>query len=298
MAARFYRKESAADGFRRLIGEQTGMLVSLLADQGGVERIHEARVELKRMRALLQLAKSGLDAEVFGAENRTLRDTGRSLAQAREAEVNLVIFQALGEPLAEAERAIVGRLLEDDVARTHKRSARAARLATIAATLRACGHTLGAAHLEVDDWSLLAPALELSYRNGRKLRQVARDPKREAELHEARKRVKRLFYQLEYLRRGLAKPARKTLGRLRKLAVLLGEHHDVCVLRATLQEHAAHGITAAGSLELGKKLKAELERLRKKIRKQAKAAFEERPKAFLKGVHASWKCWRAEKPEV
>ena len=95
MSARFHRKETVAAGFRRLVGEQTGLLVSLLADEGGAERIHEARVELKRMRALLHLARSGLDSEVFASENQTYRDTGRKLSQAREAEVNLTIFEAL-----------------------------------------------------------------------------------------------------------------------------------------------------------------------------------------------------------
>ena len=294
MAARFYRKESVASGFRRLVGEQTGLLVSLLADQGGAERVHEARVELKRMRALLQLAKSGLDGEVFAEQNGTLRDTGRKLSEAREAQVNLVIFNALADTVPKGEAAIVHKLLEDDVARTHRRSARANRLASIAGILRACGHTLSAERLDVDDWLLLGPALQASYRNARKLRQIARDPKRETELHESRKRIKRLFFQLEFLRRALGKPVRKTLTRLRKLAVLLGEHHDICILRSTLRKHAAEGVTAAASPVLDERLVDELSRLLKRIRKQANAAFDERPKAFLKGVHTNWKCWRAE----
>ena len=292
MSARFHRKETVAAGFRRLVGEQTGLLVSLLADEGGAERIHEARVELKRMRALLHLARSGLDSEVFASENQTYRDTGRKLSQAREAEVNLTIFEALAGSADDGETVIVRTLLQEDAARSHRRAMRATRLASIAATLRARGHALGVGRLEKDEWPLLETALHKGYRRARKLRQIARDPGREKELHESRKRVKRLFYQLEFLRRALGKAACKVLTRLRKLGVLLGEHHDLCVLRATLIEHAAHGVTAAESPNVAEKIEKELARLLKRIRKQANAAFEERPKAFLKALHADWTRWR------
>src|SRR5207244_130714 len=111
---------------------------------------------------------------------------------------------------------------------------------------RARGHqvesvllALHQARARVDEWSLagqggperLGPGLEQVYRRGRKaLRAARRDPSVE-NLHELRKRAKDLWHAGQLLQECQPKRAKQLARRAHALSDLLGEDHDLAVLR-------------------------------------------------------------------
>src|SRR3954451_4194295 len=65
-----------------------------------VEAVHAARKRLKRTRSLLRLVGPGMRARDYRARNTTLRDAGRALSGARDADVMVETVDKLGERFA------------------------------------------------------------------------------------------------------------------------------------------------------------------------------------------------------
>ena len=65
--------------------------------QPGAESIHEARKTLKSLRALLQLARGSIDAEVRRRENIFFRDAGRLLSPLRDPQALLEALDYFSE---------------------------------------------------------------------------------------------------------------------------------------------------------------------------------------------------------
>ena len=59
--------------------------------------VHEARKDVKKVRALLRLYRSGLGDATYRYENRELRDAGRALSVMRDADVLLDTIDGLAE---------------------------------------------------------------------------------------------------------------------------------------------------------------------------------------------------------
>ena len=62
------------------------------------EAVHEARKDVKKLRALLRLVRSSTSAKVRTRENEALRDVGRSLSGRRDADVMLATLVGSRRP--------------------------------------------------------------------------------------------------------------------------------------------------------------------------------------------------------
>jgi CHAD domain-containing protein len=234
----------------------------------GEKAVHETRKALKRLRALLRLLRSNIGEDTYARESGALRDAGRSLAGARDAEVMLATLDSLIEAhpgkLAGRGGVIALRqalLAERDEARRRALSDPGG-LDRAVAELRAC-------RVRLSGWKLPeSPGLQLIeadllhlYRQGEKRRRAAARAKRSdvLKMHRWRKRVKDLRYVAEMLQpaegtkkgspskarskreakreqrreeqaRKAAKSMRKIARRADRLGEMLGEDHDLAVL--------------------------------------------------------------------
>ncbi|HEX8715050.1 MAG TPA: CHAD domain-containing protein, partial [Solirubrobacteraceae bacterium] len=207
--------ERPGEGLRRIALGQIDVAVRALrgdCDGSPAERVHEARKALKRLRALLRLLEDELGERVYERESAVVRETGKRLAQARDAEVLLATLDGLIErhPKELAGRRGVQRLR----ARLQRERDGAAR-AALADNGRQDGALaeLLALRMCVAAWQLtdaggleaVEPALARIYGKGRKrMRRAARangGRTRGRRLHEWRKRVKDLRYVAEMLER-------------------------------------------------------------------------------------------------
>ena len=202
------------------------------------EAVHEARKDMKKVRALLRLLRGEVGDKTFARENACFRDAARELAGARDADVMLATLGALELPdgigwnLREAIQA--GRAGTDAEAR--------------AGAARGVTAILGEARKRVDDWPLerdsfaaIEDGLERTYRRGRRdLARARAEPSTEA-LHEWRKRVKELWYH-HVLLRELWPPVMVAVSdQAHELAERLGDDHDLAVLAEWAAEHAEPG---------------------------------------------------------
>ncbi len=269
--------EPFAEGLRRVILGQLDLAMELLDGypaESGEHTVHEVRKALKRLRALLVLLRGELGAKRCSREDAALRDCGRRLAGARDAEVMLGTLDSLvrRDPShlgrSAAVRALRAQLLaERDTAAAHAIHDPRVRDEAIV-ELRAVRARVARWELRERGFRLLAPGLEGIYTRGRRRMRVARRRPSVEALHVWRKRVKELRYAAETLDRGgkSYKPVRRVARRADRLGEMLGEEHDLALLEARVRERSR---TFAGARKARKRLLALIASRRRKLRKRA-----------------------------
>lgn len=223
---------------RRLLREQLDAAVDLLrgAEPPAGDDLHDVRVHVKKARSVVRLARGDVGRAVARHANAELRTQNRLLADARDDD-------SIAECLAR-----LADVVDDDAEASALAAVREAMVAPdpgVPALTRSAAHGV-ALVLErtatwidqvpplAEGWDALAPGFGREYRRGREAYLgLGPDPSVEA-LHRWRSRVKSLDHHQRLLR-GLwpagQRPLRKTA---KTLAQVLGDDHDLAVLRDAL----------------------------------------------------------------
>ena len=186
--------------------------------------IHGARKDLKKLRAVLRLVREELGEKTFKRENRRYRDAAQLLSASRDAEVKLQTLRALrehaGGELAPAAVAKLGTDAEGRPRRGRLGGGRgpAARVAEALAAIEAGAAAIDDWPLAEDSWELVEAGLTRAYRAGREGLGKLGGGGSDADVHELRKRVKDLWYQLRLLVEAWPGPLGETVDQLDALA--------------------------------------------------------------------------------
>jgi CHAD domain-containing protein len=304
-AYRLKRKESGPDGIRRIAAGQLDDALEHLRDgleQDFATAIHEARKDLKKGRAVLRLVRANLGDELYRAENDRLRDAGRMLSAARDAEVKLDTVRALRDhfpeemPTAPFESLVAA--LEGE---RQELTARGAGLADAWRSADQAAAMIEASRAGVEEWPLEGPAWKLvkrglatSYRRSRKrFRDTVSEPTPET-VHEWRKRIKDLWYHLRLIQGSWPEMLGPLADQTHELSDLLGNHHDLTVLAVDARSREAE-------LGDGDGLEALLELMERRQDELLEAAipigerlYAEDPKLFVGRIRTYWRAWRAD----
>jgi CHAD domain-containing protein len=198
----------------------------------------EVRKTLKQARAALRLQRTTMGDPDYHDANQRLRDAGRPLTDLRDAAALVDTLKALRKSGDKGtSRSYISRMR-----RQLEREHAAKRDAFKAADLRASIATLNEVRSRIPsltggaDTSSARAGVLKSYKKGRRAFAKVRRNSSTVKLHEWRKQAKYLANELDLapnsLRNSLA-----TLRRLAKrLAALLGEDHDLSVLRIKLRD--------------------------------------------------------------
>ncbi|HTC43538.1 MAG TPA: CHAD domain-containing protein [Steroidobacteraceae bacterium] len=226
-------------------------LLIMLADAGsfknagGNESFHGARKEMKRIRAALRLLRPALGRRAYRWANARVRDAARPLTAVRDATA---LLQTLDKLTHRQEDAVL-RAPKTDLHRRLLRNCRAQRRAITPQCLRQISERLDqtadrlrARVPKMPDLAAAHRGMRKVYRAGRKAYRLARRQPTTEALHEWRKQVKYLYNDVELM----CSAYRASLGnvgkRAQRLAALLGDDHDLAVLRQKVEEaEPGHG---------------------------------------------------------
>lgn len=194
--------------------------------------VHEARKRFKELRALLRLIESAAGRRQTKEWRRQLRDAGRSLSGARDVDALQETFEKLQERFGDAfvrSSAFTESLIA---------SAESSQLETGPAFQRIASFRDRAALWQFD----VAPknitsAIRTSIREAQRAMNTALEERGAAMFHEWRKRAKDLWYHAR-MTAGVIPAMRDREPQLRKLARILGDHHDLVILREVAAAHA------------------------------------------------------------
>ena len=295
MGYRFKENESAPDGIKRISLEQIDRAHELLSlkTRNRDRAVHQARVSFKKIRAVLRLVYGELGPEIFKLENREYRDTGRALSKARDTAV-------VAGTLEELVRHFNKQLVDPDIKTLRKRLRRSKaeqhidkkHILQVAEALSSARQRVETWPINNDGFSALRTGLQRVYKRGRASYDLARVERTTENLHEWRKQVKYLWYQVCILNPMWPKPLDVLAHELGKLADYLSEDHDLALLtRAAIEQSQALGDPG------------EVENLilvidQRRIQLQTKAAalgariYAEKPKTFGNRMQTYWEAWR------
>jgi hypothetical protein len=237
VAYRLKLGEQVPEGVKRIVSEEIEAAVRQLAGEGDADRdeaIHEARKNVKKIRALLRLMRPEL-GEIYRRENRFFREAALQLSQFRDAGAMIETFDALrrkyrGElvrgRLAGIRRGLIARKQEAE----KQGNIQEARSRT-AAALRRSAKRVETWPLSAGGFAALAPGLEATFRRGRQALARARKHPLPENYHEWRKRVKDHWHHVRLLEGVWDGTMPAYERRLKDLETWLGEDHNLAILR-------------------------------------------------------------------
>lgn len=249
------------------------------------EAVHEVRKEIKKLRALFRLAQKGLGGKTYKQTAETMRLASKPLAESRDARVVQRAFADLA-----------GRRAADfpDI-RFHldKLSSRAERnfkdfdfASVVQHILREVCRQLDEAGLEAIRWPDIRGCLEKTYARGHEAYHAAMLEPAAEHFHEWRKRVKELHYQLDFLGDGWPPRTQALLDGLEKLGNIIGDDHDLVLLKNFLTEQCEPNRETSGLQEL---IDAKRHEYAAGIRQLGSRFYAQPPEVICVQVEEDWK---------
>jgi CHAD domain-containing protein len=290
MAYQLERDESLAAGLRRVAIEQAAAAAEHLADaKQPAGAVHEARKRSKEARTALRLLRGALGAQLEQAARAGFRGAARRVSTARDAEAAIESLDALRrhQRLPRADRERAERVLgAQRAAAERKLTARLRR--DLARSFAAAGD--GVPPLVHATPDAVAASLARLYRRGRQRMAAAADSGDDADFHAWRKSTKDLWYAVRLFAPAWPGPLGAHAEELHALSRLLGDEHDLTVLRAAL-------IAAAEDPPaLTPRLERAIGRRQRTLRSEALVAgrrlWAEKPRDFAARIVSYWQSWR------
>jgi CHAD domain-containing protein len=295
-------EESLRKGLRRVVRKQLDAALEELTGAAKGPRdevVHDVRKSLKKVRAVLRLLRPVIGEKCYRRENTCFRDTSRPLTEVRDARI---LVETLDQLVEHFQEYIAGRSFADarKALQDHLRAVRKRVLdehnafAVAAETVsQACGRVKGWSDVP-DRWSSMGAGLRDTGRRARAAFQDAAAEPSVAKLHEWRKQVKYLRYQLEVLGPLWPERMEELTAETDRMGDLLGDDHDLAVLRQVITREP-HPVADDGEREA---LLALIDRRRVELQQEVlllgRRFFQDRPKEQARRLKGYWKAWRGQ----
>ena len=255
---------SLTENVRQVADDQIGAALASLTGEGALEpRVHDVRKRMKKLRGLLRLVRPGLGKH-YKSENAEFRDIARLFSDIRDKQVLTQTLEGLAEKAGDDSLSpLIAWAGERRDAMLHEHD--------LPGRLEEAANRLEDARIRATAWpvdgtshEVIAGGLKKTYGRARKnWRKAGRDPENDELLHQWRKRVKYHWYHCRLLREAWPEPMLARVDTLDELSDVLGDDHDLVVLRATLDE-ASKDLPKAARKRVAELAAAESEVLRKR----------------------------------
>ena len=295
MSYKFASDEGVQEAVVRCSREQLDTAVHALRDEfqhDPAEAIHVARKAVKKERALLRLLRGSLNGKQRFYENHALRTAARELSGARDDEVQIQTLEDLGTrfsgQLPRSTVAAVREQLEAGQGRASESTATADAVQRLAAVRARVGDW----ELRADGWMAIDSGLTSTYRRGRRAFRCAGEEPSTDHMHEWRKRVKDLWYALRLVEPICGPTVNGQAKEAHRLADLLGDDHDLALLRARLER--LDGLVAADVGEVFGLIDYRRGELQDEAVHIGQRLYLETPKQFRRRVRGYWRAGEAQ----
>jgi CHAD domain-containing protein len=317
MTSKFDSQEEFRRAIPRLARERIDRVLRSLSEkpQPGAESIHEARKTLKSLRALLQLARGSIDAEVRRRENIFFRDAGRLLSPLRDPQALLEALDYFSEGhdrsgvstskqesirafIEKIQGKIAQRLVDRLPPREVRKLLRDLRVVRRRATLWFKEVPAGTG----SEWeTFVGIGLRQTYRKAKNLvwqfEMMGHETGDDNTWHELRKSAKALGYQLRLLKPIWPKMMSASVDEIDQLTDRLGDANDLAILRAKILNEPYDSSQTLESGETRRIFLQMLDRRKQKLQseafKLAKLIYAEKPGRFERRLAAYWQVGRA-----
>jgi CHAD domain-containing protein len=293
------KEEIPEEGVKRLLLElMEDTSASLKEFKKPNECIHEARTSFKKMRALLRLVRKETGEAAYKSANVAFRDAGRKLSVVRDSwvlhQTTKALAQRYEELLADNAFATILRRLRnrhtellEDFRSNHRRE-------EVLEVLENMKEPIRNLPVASTNFQAFYGGLRKVYNRGREAALLAWETGTTEILHDWRKRVKYLYYQLGYLQQIWPKELDAFENSLQQLSDLLGEDHDLAVLVEILNEEDNLTKDPKHGALLKSIITREREAIQQKLWPLAQRLYKEEPEQFAGRISAYWVAMKME----
>jgi CHAD domain-containing protein len=291
MAFRFKLDEPIQKGFRRIGLEQIERAERQLATLGDLETaIHESRKSLKRIRALLRLARPGLGDDVYRAENARFRSIAALLSPARDSHILLETVTKLElqpNKMSYEALAALRKVIHADF--DCSRSAQEEGINAALANLLMAKKRFRRLALKPAGFLPIARGLEASYGKGRSAFAVAYSGGGDDAFHEWRKTVQQHWRHMALVSRAWPDFFNARLAAARALSQILGDDHDLSVLVTFARSLPVDRLAKTHVREIERRARARQKVLRKAAEPRGQQLFAEGARGHSRRIAMMWK---------
>ena len=288
MAYRFKIGGRIDKAFQRIGNEQLERCATLLSpgsDADPETAIHEARKSLKRLRALLRIVRKAIASDDFSRENERLRDIANLLSSARDAHVLAATLRQVADrangdaDIVAAVTAARGKIATISGSDTSREDIEAARLRLLEAQ-----RALARVSVRRHGFEALSGGLQDTYRKARKAFGPGARTRNDEAWHEARKSVQTHWRHMALVMRVWPDAMLARVRMARRLSELLGEDHDLAMLRAFADEN----LTLEHACVIDTTVARRQEVLRGEAMALGAMLFAEKTEAFIARLAGYW----------
>jgi len=263
--------------------------------------VHTSRKRLKEVRALLRLVRDGIGEKQFNRENKTLRDAARPLSEVRDATALIEALQSLQKRYAGTVNTSTFKSARKALGQRRTRIRRhilltGKVLTKTAFVVEKARNRAEQWNLKVGPWKVLQSGLHRSYKQGYKAMTDASKEASDEHLHEWRKRVKDLRYQLELLEPLWPEVMGVTAKQAKTLTELLGDDHDLAVLRGLLENELKETLKDEAVKILQGLIDSRRADLQHSALSLSEKLFAESPEQFVERIKTYWKAAAERQP--
>ena len=281
----------AGEGLRRLARKSVAALATELTAAAGGGSVHGARRQLKFLRSLIRLMRHGLGEAEFAAANAHLRDAGRRLAAARQAEAMQECIAKLAGAAAANSPALAQLAAAASVPAIAGPDPKDLPTAIAAARreIEKVRSAIGDWHLPQNRPRLFVEGLRDCHGKARKT--LARGLKRDdpAVLHEARKSVIHHLHHLDILSPLWPKMLDVLRGEFAALREALGDLNDLAELEDLLHTEGSPFAAINAKTEARDIIARRRNKLLHDAKGHAHRLFAEKPGPFARRIGALWR---------
>jgi hypothetical protein len=236
MAYRLKSKQALAKQLARILQDQCDRAVeamSIAPVEGAAVR--DTRKRVKKIRAVVHLLRAPLGNH-YSRLDAALRSVGHQLAAARDADAAMECIDAVHRRCPSLVTAAIVAAVKRGLVTEERRAPSHVKPDRLRHDLKHLSHTVPRRVRRVARASAFHDGIADGYARARKaMRRVVIEPE-DAGFHRWRRRVKDHWYQLRLLE-ALHPPVRIRVRRLKRLETLLGDDHNLVLLRALLLQH-------------------------------------------------------------
>ncbi len=264
------------------------------------EAVHDARKRCKEARALARLVRAAIGPE-YCRFNRLVRDAADELRSIRDAHAVLATLDNL-------------RLARGGVDEKGLDQVRAAQAAHAEAATRSVRggdpriarsiDLLTEARRRISSWDIpsgsswLEAGIEDTYAAGRAGHRKVRKRPTDERMHEWRKSVKRLWYQIRLVEGAAPSVLSPFIGALDDLAEALGDDHDLAVLVERIESHPKRFGGKKSAKQSVAAARSQQDDLRRRAIRLGSSLYTESSSAFVARVISYWKTTKRTGPEL
>ncbi len=280
--------------------EEVEFSIQQLEKQRQIETgIHQARKSMKRIRALLRMVRNPLGEKKFTKANFAYRDAARSVSGLRDLTAMEEVLEKLRSRYnrqilhAGIDSAIAGL---DDWILMAKHEIRDQEDIP-QETIKLLNKSLKKRKTwkkGVGEFRWIDSSIQRTYKHGWEAFRIGKKEPKALLLYDWGKEVKYLWHQLQLLRGCWPEMIDPWSEELHRLATLLGDEHDLIVLRNHIRQERLIPGRVRGKADLLTAIKTYRKELRQEYFPLGEKLYYQKPKNFTKSLAVYWEIWRGE----